>query len=190
MIQIKSQLARFSLLTLTTILILSAMARIVSANLAIDENSQTTHQTLADFIAKEEIALLIQRIQEREAEMEIREAAILQREQQLEAAKQAIESALVELSNAERALEERMFSSDQAAENDITGLVAVYESMKPKDAAALFETMNPQFAAGFLSRMSPDTAATIFSNMSPIAAYAISALIAGRNSNAITEQAQ
>ncbi len=77
--------------------------------------------------------------------------------------------------------------ADKAAENDIAGLTAVYQAMKPKDAAALFETMSPEFAAGFLGRLPPDSAAAILSAMSPEAAYGISVIVAGRNVGAPTE---
>jgi flagellar motility protein MotE (MotC chaperone) len=60
-------------------------------------------------------------------------------------------------------------------------LTAVYETMKPKDAAALFEAMQPEFAAGFLGRMRPEAAGAILAGMSPEAAYAASLLLAGRN---------
>ena len=74
--------------------------------------------------------------------------------------------------------------ADGAAEADIERLTAVYQAMKPKDAAALFETMAPEFAAGFLGRMPPEAAAAILSGMSPEAAYGVSVIVAGRNAGA------
>ena len=71
--------------------------------------------------------------------------------------------------------------ADGAAEKDIQNLTAVYQAMKPKDAAALFETMSPEFAAGFLGRMPPEAAAAILSGMSSEAAYGVSVIVAGRN---------
>ncbi len=68
-------------------------------------------------------------------------------------------------------------------EKDIQNLTAVYQAMKPKDAAALFETMSPDFAAGFLGRMPPDSAAAILSGMSAEAAYGVSVIVAGRNAD-------
>ncbi len=59
--------------------------------------------------------------------------------------------------------------------------------MKPKDAAVLFEAMDAGFAAGFLSRMRAEAASALFSNLSPEKAYALSAIMAGRNANAATE---
>ena len=77
--------------------------------------------------------------------------------------------------------------ADGAAEADIQRLTAVYQAMKPKDAAALFNTMSPEFAAGFLGRMQPQSAAAVLAALDPQAAFGISALIAGRNAKAPTE---
>ena len=92
--------------------------------------------------------------------------------------------ALDELKAAEDDLKQVLAIADGAAEKDLVRLTAVYEAMKPADAAALFATMSPDFAAGFLARMQPGAAAAILSGMPPDKAYAISALIAGRNARA------
>ena len=76
-----------------------------------------------------------------------------------------------------------MAYADTAAEGDLARLTAVYENMKPKDAAALFEEMDPDFAAGFLGRMRADSAAGIMAGLSPPVAYSVSVLLAGRNAN-------
>ncbi|TKA97657.1 hypothetical protein FAZ78_04745, partial [Cereibacter changlensis] len=94
---------------------------------------------------------------------------------------QAIDAKLAELAAAEAALSETLARADGASEGDLTRLTSVYETMKPKDAAALFEAMAPEFAAGFIGRMRPDAAAAVLSGMSAEAAYSISVLLAGRN---------
>ena len=77
--------------------------------------------------------------------------------------------------------------ADGAAEGDLDRLTAVYEAMKPSDAARLFAAMSSDFAAGFLGRMKPAAAAAILAGMPPDSAFAVSALIAGRNARAPTE---
>ena len=76
-----------------------------------------------------------------------------------------------------------MATADKAAENDIGRLTAVYENMKPDQAAALFRLMEPSFAAGFLGRMRPDSAAAILAGLEPDLAYSISVVLAGRNAD-------
>jgi flagellar motility protein MotE (MotC chaperone) len=123
----------------------------------------------------------------REQALKEREAAILEKEKALEIADQAIETRLVALQDAETSLRETLSYAQKAAETDLTRLTDVYQSMKPKDAAALFETMDPGFAAGFLSRMPPDAAAGVLAGLSPEAAYTISVIMAGRNAAAPQE---
>ena len=85
------------------------------------------------------------------------------------------------------ALADTISVADSAAEEDLSQLTAVYENMKPADAAALFETMEPDFSAGFVGRMRPEVAAAIMALLAPETAYAISAILAGRNANAPTQ---
>ena len=117
----------------------------------------------------------------RETEVARQEAALADRMAALDLAEAAITARLDALAAAEAGLKKTLALADGAAENDLARLTAVYESMKPADAAALFTAMAPEFAAGFLGRMRPESAAAVLSGMAPDTAYAISALIAGRN---------
>lgn len=123
----------------------------------------------------------------REGRLALREAALNDRQAALALADAAISARLVRLEETEAALRATLALADGAAEADLDRLTAVYQAMKPKDAAALFETMAPEFAAGFLGRMSPESAAAILSGMSPQAAYGVSVIVAGRNAGAPRE---
>ncbi len=124
---------------------------------------------------------------ERENRLAAREAALADREAAMELADAAIRDRLAELEAAEEELRQTLALADGAAEEDLARLTAVYEAMKPKDAAALFDAMEPQFAAGFLGRMRADAAAAIMAGMTPEKAYAVSAILAGRNTGVPTE---
>lgn len=128
-----------------------------------------------------------QALGEREARLAAREVAFEERLAALDLAESAITARLQELAQAEADLERVVTLSDGAAEQDLTRLTAVYEAMKPADAARLFSAMPVDFAAGFLGRMRPETAALTLAGMEPEAAFAITALIAGRNALAPTE---
>ena len=195
MTRIRSLLGRVGLGAVVAALALSAMARIVSANLALpgptaeeaDAAAEARHGPPGPSRAGvEEMELLLRDIARRDDALARREAAVALREQDLRVAREEIDRATAGLLEAERALEARMFASDGASEADLDRLTAIYEGMKPKDAAALFEAMDPDFAAGFLGRMSPESAAQVFSALPPLAAYAVSATIAGRNVGAAT----
>ena len=120
----------------------------------------------------------------REAQVVKREAELADRMAALALADQAIDKRMGELQVAETSLKETLSIADGAAEKDLARLTAVYEAMRPADAAALFQTMEPEFAAGFMGRMRPEIAAQVLAGMTPDMAYSISVLIAGRNATA------
>lgn len=124
---------------------------------------------------------LMQALQQREQRLVTQEASLQDRLAALALADEVLGARIKELEAAEAALAATLTRADGAAEGDLTRLTAVYEAMKPKDAAALFETMAPEFAAGFLGRMRPEAAAAVLSGMTAEAAYTVSVLLAGRN---------
>ncbi len=135
----------------------------------------------------EETALILAALDERERKLDEREAALASRSATLAEAEAEIQSNMDALVVAEQKLSKTMAMAETAAEDDLGKLTAVYESMKPKDAAALFSQMEPRFAAGFLGRMRPDAAAEVMAGLEPEVAYSISVVMAGRNANAPTE---
>ncbi|MBN2629951.1 MAG: hypothetical protein JXR75_05365 [Rhodobacteraceae bacterium] len=132
-------------------------------------------------------AALAEALKTRDAAVTAREAALQDRLAALALADAALAQRLAELQASEASLRATLAIADGAAENDLARLTAVYEAMKPAEAAALFAAMAPEFAAGFLARMRPDAAAAVLSGMPSETAYTISVLIAGRNALAPRE---
>ncbi|GGE47296.1 hypothetical protein GCM10011360_38190 [Primorskyibacter flagellatus] len=130
-----------------------------------------------------DIAALLDAFRTREDRITRREAEIADRAQALSVADQAIARKLAALTEAEEKLRATLALADTAAEDDLNRLTAVYQNMKPAEAAALFEEMDPQFAAGFLGRMDPAAAAGVLAGLSPQTAYSVSVILAGRNAN-------
>ena len=153
-------------------------APVMAAEEVVEEEPTTS--TIAD---AETLAVMLDAFQKREAKIEEMERKMAIRQKALTVADEEIERRLAELEQAEQSLRSLMAVADTAAEDDIARLTAVYENMKPKDAAALFEEMEPAFAAGFLGRMRADAAAGIMTSLSPEKAYTISVILAGRNAN-------
>ena len=91
---------------------------------------------------------------------------------------------LATLEVTENRLESLLALSDTAAEDDLSRLTQVYETMDADDVAALSSQMDPVFAAGFLARMRSDGAAGVMAALDPAVAYSISVLIATRNASA------
>jgi flagellar motility protein MotE (MotC chaperone) len=134
-----------------------------------------------------EIEPVLAALQVRESRVSEREVALENRMFALSVAEEEIAKRLAELEAAEQSLSEAITVSETANDGDITRLTAVYENMKPADAANLFEEMAPDFASGFLVRMRPEAAAAILAGLEPQTAYSISVIIAGRNADAPTE---
>ncbi len=130
-----------------------------------------------------ELLALLEDTQAREAVVVKREAELQARAQALALVEASIAEDLQRLEQAEAKLRSTMAAADEAAENDIGRLTAVYENMKPEKASALFQLMEPSFAAGFLGRMRADAAAAIMAGLTPDLAYTVSVVLAGRNAD-------
>lgn len=149
-----------------------------------------THEGAADSAPAPACAMpdvLAAALSARESRLRADEAALAERRAAIDLAEEATRGRLAALETAEAELRSTLAIADGAAENDLGRLTAVYEVMKPRDAAVLFDTMDPQFAAGFLARMRPEAAAAVLASMTPERAYAASAIVAGRNARAPTE---
>ncbi|MCY1126775.1 hypothetical protein OU426_07920 [Frigidibacter sp. RF13] len=127
---------------------------------------------------------LLDALKLREARVREQELAQENEAQTLALARAEIEEKIAALTAAEEKLAATVQQADKAAEKDVAKLVAVYETMKPKDAAKLFSEMDPDFAAGFLAQMQPAAAAAVLAGIEPSKAYTISLMLAGRNANA------
>ena len=131
----------------------------------------------------EDLKPMLTAFQQRETQLATREEALRDRMHALKIADQKVTEKLAALTAAETALRDTIALAETAAEGDLARLTKVYETMKPKQAAALFEEMTPEFAAGFLGRMRPDAAAAILAGLSPEAAHTFSVVLAGRNAD-------
>lgn len=140
-----------------------------------------------DFAGFDALNRLIADLNAREAALDTREQSLTLREKDVSEARRAISRQLDALTEAEARLSARMAQSAEAASTDLETLTQVYEAMKPSAASELFTAMDPNFAAEFLARMAPEKAAQIFTHFAPDTAYALTAVIAGRNANAATE---
>ena len=117
------------------------------------------------------------------AELKARRAALEAREKALMSleGKLSEQMELIEIANGKMAEQINVMKS--VANDDILHLVKMYQTMKPKQAAAIFESMDPGFAAGFLREMSGERAGLIMANMDSRKSYAISVLMASKNAD-------
>ena len=130
---------------------------------------------------------LLAAIRQREAALDAEAARLAERQQTLAVAEERLNEQLATVEAARAQLEETLALADRAAERDIAQMTAVYEKMKPEEAAAIFARMELSFAAGLLVRMKPEIAAEVLAGMEPDTAYAVTLMIASRNAAVPTE---
>ncbi|WP_434289791.1 MotE family protein [Celeribacter sp. SCSIO 80788] len=193
----KRRPGRGALWLIAMVFLASAVIRLVSGTGAAiaREMSELTHGDVAEEHSgaaelcktDAETSALLEALLKREKDVEERELMLAQKVKAVELARAEVMQNMTALEDAEMRLEATMTRSQSAAEDDLAKLTAVYESMKPKEAAALFEAMSPDFAAGFLGRMRSDAAGAIMAGLTPETAYTISVILAGRNARAPSE---
>lgn len=170
----------------------SAALRLTESGMAFAEEIGTLVQgapeAAAEPVAAEADAdALLAAIRERGAQIAAEEARLADRAQTMAVAEARLAEQLAALEKARADLEATLALADQASERDIGQMTAVYENMKPADAAKIFERMDVHFAAGLMSRMRPELAAQVLAGMNADSAYAVTLTIASRNSRAPVE---
>lgn len=117
-------------------------------------------------VSAAERALLLD-LRHRREELDTRARALEARGAVLEAAEHKLAGRVEELSDLQarlEALERERRLRDSA---NWTGLVRIYEAMKPRDAAAIFDSLDMQVLLGVLDRMQERRAAPILAAMQP-----------------------
>ncbi len=122
-----------------------------------------------------------ERLAERRTELDQREKELDMRLTLMDAAEQRIAERTAEL----RALEERIGKlvddNKMAEEQQFVSLVAMYENMKPKDAAVIFNELDMPVLLGVTKAMNPRKMAPILARMDPLKAKALTDGIAAAN---------
>ena len=106
-------------------------------------------------------------LRERRQELEAREATLASRESMIAAAEQKLSSRVEELQKLQQRLESLDASHRQQENIAWLGLVKVYETMKPRDAAAIFNDLGMQVLLAVIDRMKETKASAILAAMAP-----------------------
>jgi len=130
-------------------------------------------------LGKSQIELL-QSLSERRKELDARERAIEQREGLLNAAEHRIETKIEELKAVKAEIEGLVKKYDEQEEQQIAGLVKIYETMKPKDAARIFNELDMDVLLEVFERMKSSKTAPVLADMDPGRAKEITMRIAER----------
>lgn len=136
-------------------------------------------------VTDSERALLLDLRKRREA-LDRRDSATAARETAIGAVETRLVARFVELQQLQAKLEDLEKQRQARDESNWQGLVKVYETMKPRDAATIFDDLDMNVLLGVLDRMKEARAAPILAAMQPdrarLATVELSRLRAARNS--------
>ncbi len=110
---------------------------------------------------------LLQDLRKRRAELDAREAGLAVREGVLAAAEKRLAGRIEEMSGLQTRLEALETARHARDEENWRGLVKLYETMKPRDAAAIFNDLDRPVLLAVLDRMKESKAAPVLAAMQP-----------------------
>jgi flagellar motility protein MotE (MotC chaperone) len=121
---------------------------------------------------------LLQALQDRRQQLDKREADIITREGVVKTADAIVMQRIETLKGVEANIQKLLGQVDEMEQKRIANLVAVYEKMKPKDAAKVWENMSDDVLLPIASRMKNQSLSLILAKVSPERARVITAKLA------------
>lgn len=128
-----------------------------------------------------EAVALAEELRDRALRIERYMAAIDQRKADLATAEATLRTRLGELRSTKGATRSSRNGSTEAVRTDIDRLIAVYDQMKPAEAAAILTNLPADFAAEILMRVQPETGARIIAAVEPRQAALLTAQMGARS---------
>ncbi len=128
---------------------------------------------------------LLQELRARRKELDAREQTLTQRGDVLAAAEQRLDARVAQLSSLQARLEELDHERLSHDEANWAGLVKVYETMKPRDAATIFNDMDLAVLLPVVDRMKEAKTAAILGMMQPDRARLVTTKLAAKRTQAV-----
>ncbi len=125
--------------------------------------------------------LILQELAERREALDAKSKEIDKRTVQLKIAEEEIDKKLLQLKNYEQKLENLIKQFNQKDQENMTSLIKLYTSMKPKDAARIFNTLDMEITVALLRGMKPSTSSAILSQMDSERARIVTSELIGNN---------
>jgi flagellar motility protein MotE (MotC chaperone) len=126
---------------------------------------------------------ILERLQERRQEIEARARELEIRDGLMKAAEKRIEARVSELKDLEGRVNTALQKKDDADAGRFKGLVAMYENMKPRDAAKIFDRLDLTILVQVTTQINPRKMSDILGQMSPEAAERLTVELATRASS-------
>jgi len=130
----------------------------------------------------EEVALFT-KLEARKAQLDAKELELQKLEAELQKQKDELEQRLGQLEEVRRRIASKLDEKVKVDQQKVESLVAVYQNMKPQQAAKIFEDMNEDLAVEVLTKMKNKSAAEILNMVKPEKAKILSERFAGYKGN-------
>ncbi|MDO5704158.1 MAG: hypothetical protein Q4G49_03675 [Paracoccus sp. (in: a-proteobacteria)] len=114
-----------------------------------------------------EAVAMASELRDRALRIETYTQALEAKKAELAVAEQTLRARLSELRAVQNSTQNRRTQASSAVQEDINRLVAVYDVMKPTDAAQVLTSLPPDFAAEILMRLTPENGARIIAAVEP-----------------------
>ncbi len=129
---------------------------------------------------------MLQNLSMRREELDGREAEMGLRANLLAVTERRIEERIAELRSVEETIQSLLIKYDEQEEAQLRSVVAIYEAMKPQDAAKIFNTLEMVILIELAERMKERLIAPILADMDPNAANALTVELATRRALPVT----
>lgn len=123
---------------------------------------------------------ILERLQERRQELDTRQRELDMRENLLRATERRLEQRANELRELEGRIASLEQRRDEAEQTRFRGVVSMYETMRPKDAARIFDTLDLSVLLEVARAMRPPKLADIIAQMQPDPAKRLTTELARR----------
>jgi flagellar motility protein MotE (MotC chaperone) len=143
---------------------------------AAKRDDEDSRDPLAEFTA-EEIAVLYELAERREL-LAQRETQLAEREALVDAAEKRMEARVQELQKLRSSIETLVRQYDEQERGELKSVVKIYESMKPKDAAAILEKLDMPVLLSIVEAMNERRISAILADMAPARAREVTAEMA------------
>jgi flagellar motility protein MotE (MotC chaperone) len=124
---------------------------------------------------------ILERLQERRAELDARMKDIDMRESLLKAAEKRVEGRIAELKELETRFNNSIAQRDEGEAARFRNVVTMYENMKAKDAAKIFDRLDIKILVEVATQINPRRMSDILAQMSPEAAERLTIELAARS---------
>lgn len=132
---------------------------------------------------------VLERLQDRRQELESRTRDLEMRENLLKAAEKRLEAKVGELKDVEVRVNAAMGARDKAEADRFKSIVAMYENMKPKDAARIFDRLDLKILVEVATQIKPAKMSEILASMTSEGAERLTVELASRASAPRTQSA-